>query len=305
MKELVNITRPFLTVEEFQRQAGKRLGWLIHRLAGKYPQLISRCGMKRVLMAVSVAWGLSGVAKAGNVEAFAHIDDALQPPTTWGCMKPPPGGCVMVQGEPFIVGPEEQNMLRFLWDGFTIFIDHEGVGAVKQVFFDLADLRQSKAYSVIGECSLEPSPSTKNLLDKKLSTENLPEKEQSTTDKHLEEIRKEEERQNKNECLGKNLSVSLSKKTNKNPNESSDAAEMMNFCIDYACDIDRVDDAEVDAIKDMLEECIDSPLCGSLSTERMMDLAKRIRGIKRLRCERKRARMEEGRKKDEMCWHGE
>lgn len=285
MLELFNIAHPFLTVEEFQRRAGQRLGRLIHRLAGKYPQLISRCGRERVLMALSVAWGLSGVAKAGNVEAFAHIDDALQPQDILGCVKPPSCGCVMVEGEPFVIGPEEQPMLRFLWDGFTIFIDHEGVGVIKQVFFDLADLRQSKAYAVMGECSsLEPPQSTDNLPDKK-----------QPTDKPSE-LEEERQRQRINECLGKNISVPLSKKTNKNASEDT-LREMMNFCIDYACDIDRVlDEARVDAIKDMLEGIIDSPLGDSLATEQMMVLAKRIRGIKRKRCELKKARMEEERK---------
>ena len=69
--------------------------------------------------------------------------------------------------------------------------------------------------------------------------------------------------------------------------------EVMNFSIDYACDIDRVDDAKVDAIKDLLEEMIDSPLAQSLSLEQTMTLAKRIRGIKRERCARVKVRREE------------
>ena len=307
MAKMINISHPFLTVEEFQRRAGKRLGWLIHQLAGKYPQLISRCGTKRVLTAVSVAWGLSGMAKAGNVEAFAHIDEALQPQDIMGCVRQPPGGCVMVEGEPFIVSADEQPMLRFLWDGFAIFIDHEGVEVIGQVFFDLADLRQSKAYTVMRECRLEQPTD-------KLSTDKQPKEEhqQQPKDKQPEkEKREEEERQKTKECLEKHLSVPLSKKTNKNASkdkedneENEEKEEMkegttektMDFFIGYACDIDKVGDTDVNAIKEMLEAYIDSPLCHSLSTEQMLTLAKRIRGIKRLRCELKKTRTEEGKK---------
>lgn len=170
MEELVNIAHPFQTVEEFQLRAGDKQAGLIHRLAGKYPQLLKRCGMKRVLLAVSVAWALTDVAKAGDMEVFDHIDEALSPIGEYGCVKTPASGCVMVEGQPFYINEGEDCMLRFLWDGFTIFIDHEGIAMVQQIFFDIADLRQSKAYAVMGEevgpppkplkCTMEPPAKT-------------------------------------------------------------------------------------------------------------------------------------------------
>lgn len=163
MEELVNIAHPFQTVEEFQLRAGDKQAGLIHRLAGKYPQLLKRCGMKRVLLAVSVAWALTDVAKAGDMEVFDHIDEALSPIGDYGCVKTPASGCVMVEGQPFCINEGEDCMLRFLWDGFTIFIDNEGIAMVQQVFFDIADLRQSKAYDVMGE---EIGPPPKPLKEK-------------------------------------------------------------------------------------------------------------------------------------------
>lgn len=155
MKVLANIAHPFQTVEEFQQLAGKRLGMLIHHLAGKYPQLQASCGIKRVLVCVSVAWELMGIAKAGNEEPFAYIDDALSPVQKMGCFMEPAHGCVMVAGQPFYIPDEEKFMLHFVWDGFAIFIDNEGVGMVKQAFFDFADCRQTMAYKVLGAYSVE------------------------------------------------------------------------------------------------------------------------------------------------------
>lgn len=62
---------------------------------------------------------------------------------------------VMVEGVPFIITEEEPGIRRFLWDGFAIFIDHEGIENISQPFFDLADTHQWKAYSVIGEMNRE------------------------------------------------------------------------------------------------------------------------------------------------------
>ena len=151
MKKLLTINNPFQTVDEFHQRAGKQLGSLIHRLAGKYPQLTQRCGTRRMLLALSVAWALTSLAKAGDREAFEHIDEALSPPTVCGSVTAPSWGCVMVQGVPFFIVEEEQAMLRFLWDGFTIFIDHEGTECVGQSFFDFAESRQTEAYPVMGE----------------------------------------------------------------------------------------------------------------------------------------------------------
>ena len=163
MEELVKIAHPFQTVEEFQLRAGDKRARLIHRLAGKYPQLLKRCGLKRVLLAVSVAWALTDVAKAGDMEVFDHIDDALSPIGEYGCFRSPANGYVMVNGQPFYINEGEDSMLRFLWDGFTIFIDQEGVAVVQQVFFDIADIRQSKAYAVMGE---EMEPLSKPMKEK-------------------------------------------------------------------------------------------------------------------------------------------
>lgn len=151
MTYLVTINHPFQTVDDFHQRAGKRLASLIHRLASKYPQLPKRCGPRRMLLALSVAWALTGLAKDGNHAAFEHIDEALSPPMSYGCTMMPQGGCVMVEGEPFVIAEGEQAVLHFLWDGFAIFIDHEGTDSVGQTFFDFAECRQSKAYTAMGE----------------------------------------------------------------------------------------------------------------------------------------------------------
>ena len=150
MTELINITHPFLSIEDFHRRVGRKLARLIHRLAGKYPQLQKGCGTKRMLLALSVAWGLSDFAQAGNTAAFEHIDEALSPIACCGYQNAPSCGCVMVSGEPYFLS-ESESLLRFLWDGFAIFIDCQGIDAVTQHFFDVADVRQSKAYTVIQE----------------------------------------------------------------------------------------------------------------------------------------------------------
>ncbi len=153
MIALLTINQPFKTVDDFHRRAGKRLGTLVHQLAGEYPQLDKRCGTKRVLLALSVAWALLKLAKEGDTAAFEHIDEALSPPVRGGCVMEPPFGCVKVEGVPFIIGDGEQTVLHFLWDVFTIFIDHEGADVVGQPFFDLADCRQSWAYKAISEAA--------------------------------------------------------------------------------------------------------------------------------------------------------
>lgn len=155
MTNLVTINHPFQTVDDFHQRAGRRLGTLIHRLAGKYPQLPKGCGARRMLLALSVAWALTGLAKEGNQAAFEHIDEALSPPyNSCGCVMTPPWGCVMVEGTPFYIEEGEQQVLHFLWDGFTIFIDQEGTDKVGQSFFDFADTRQSRAYLALGEAEL-------------------------------------------------------------------------------------------------------------------------------------------------------
>ena len=150
MTELINIAHPFLSVEDFQRRVGRKLARLIHRLASKYPQLQKGCGTKRMLLALSVAWGLSDFAQAGNTAAFEHIDEALSPIACCGYQNVPSCGCVMVSGEPYFLS-ESESLLRFLWDGFALFIDNQGTDVIVQHFFDFADRRQSKAYDVMGE----------------------------------------------------------------------------------------------------------------------------------------------------------
>ena len=150
MTELLNIAHPFLSVEDFRRRVGHRLARLIHRLASKYPQLQKSCGTRRMLLALSVAWGLTDFAQAGNTSAFEHIDEALSPTELCGCVRMPSCGCVMVSGQPYFLA-EGESMLRFLWDGFALFIDNQGTDAIVQHFFDFADRRQSKAYDVMGE----------------------------------------------------------------------------------------------------------------------------------------------------------
>lgn len=260
MRTIIKITHPFESVEEFQKLVGLRLSGMIHRLAGRYPQLVSSCGIRRVLIAVSVAWSLSAAARDGNVEAFDHIDEALQPPSSFGCVMQPPNGYVMVEGQPFVISSEEQSMLRFLWDGFTIFIDGEGVGKIKQDFFDFADHQQKEAYSVMREY----------------------EEETQATEKHQEET-----------LTGKTNMDSSD--TDRLPTQGKipprqTLEEYMDMCIEYASDIDKVADEKVEAIKDMLEDILDSPKTDGISMERLFALSKRIRSIKRMRLERKSAR---------------
>ena len=260
MRTIIKITHPFESVEEFQKLVGLRLSGMIHRLAGRYPQLVSSCGIRRVLIAVSVAWSLSAAARDGNVEAFDHIDEALQPPSSFGCVMQPPNGYVMVEGQPFVISSEEQSMLRVLWDGFTIFIDGEGVGKIKQDFFDFADHQQKEAYSVMREY----------------------EEEKQATEKHQEET-----------LTGKTNMDSSD--TDRLPTQGKipprqTLEEYMDMCIEYASDIDKVADEKVEAIKDMLEDILDSPKTDGISMERLFALSKRIRSIKRMRLERKSAR---------------
>lgn len=151
MSNLLTINHPFRTVEDFRRTAGWRLASRIHRLARKYPHPAGGRASKRMLLALSVAWALTALAKAGDNAAFEHIDEALSPCSLHGCVCMPQGGCVVVEGVPFYIAEGEQAVLHFLWDGFTIFIDHEGTACVEQHFFDFADARQSKAYSAMGE----------------------------------------------------------------------------------------------------------------------------------------------------------
>lgn len=151
MNILLNIAHPFLTMEDFQQRAGRKLTRLIRRLAGKYPQLSKSCGKGAMLVALSVAWGMTSAARAGNHTMLEHIDAALSPCQKTGYVMEPPGGCITVEGQPFLLGEEEHAMRSFLWDGFAIFIDHEGIGNISQAFFDLADLRQTKAYTVMNE----------------------------------------------------------------------------------------------------------------------------------------------------------
>lgn len=132
MMELFNVAQPFLTVEDFRRRAGNKLARLIHRLAGKYPQLSKGCGRGSMLLALSVAWSMTGIAKTGNIAAFEHIDEALSPIECYGCVKAPPGGCITVEGQPYFIAESDSSTLHFLWDGFAIFIDHQGIEVVSQ-----------------------------------------------------------------------------------------------------------------------------------------------------------------------------
>lgn len=297
-----------------------------------------------MLLAVSVAWGLSGAAKAGDVDAFAHIDDALQPPVAWGCVKAPPGGCVMVEGEPFFISEGEQGMLRFLWDGFAIFIDHEGCERVRQEFFDLADLRQSKAYAVMGECNQEyqqqlnnqevqgeeilqenrqevrenqqeirenrhhtQQSTAKNCSDDNPSLE-ISSKERISKENYSNDTPYTANCQNSQQCLNsqqcQNSQQCLDSQQCQNSQQCLDSQnslkhtpptfkEMLLWGIAYACDIDRVKPEEVETIKDLLEGYLDSPYAEGLTSDDILLISKKLRGIKQCRINRLRAREEE------------
>ncbi len=152
MRELFNISHPFLTVEDFERRTGSRQARLIHRLAGKYPMLPTRSGRERMLMALSVAWEMACAAMENRRELLWDIDQALTPYHSLGYVLEPPGGCVAVEHRPFvIIDDDEPGIRNFLWDGFAIFIELEGTDHINQDFFDLAEKHQCKAYIVMGE----------------------------------------------------------------------------------------------------------------------------------------------------------
>ena len=184
MKQLLDIPHPFLSVEDFRRRVGGRIARLIHRLVGKYPRLAKGCGRERMLVALSVAWSMTSAARDGNQDLLYHIDEALSPCHRMGCLMEPPMGCVTVEGCPFFLAEAEQGMRSFLWDGFAIFIDQEGIGHISQAFFDLADAYQRNAYSVMGEENLgeeetaeeEKDFEEENLAVKILEEEKLKEK---------------------------------------------------------------------------------------------------------------------------------
>ena len=193
MEELINIPHPFLTVEDFRHRMGGKLAGMMHRLAGKYSQLMKSCGAKRMLVALSVAWGLTSAARAGNQEVFEHIDEAFSPCATASYVLAPPWGCVTVEGQPFYIGDHERAMERFIWDGFTIFIDHEGIEAVNQMFFDFADRHQSKAYVVMNEYfreerngTLGKNATSENAAPKKIASENAIEKKVIASENAIE-----------------------------------------------------------------------------------------------------------------------
>ena len=203
MSIVLSIRHPFQTVDDFRRRAGNKLGKLVHRLAGKYPQLQESCGVKGMLIALSVAWELTGLAKAGNIAAFEHIDEALSPPTSAsGCTMMPPWGCIMVEGQPFFIAESEQCMLHFLWDDFTIFIDHEGPEVVGQAFFDFADNHQTLAYKAMGE----EAATIEEVDEETTTTEESTEKESIKEESIKEESTKEE---------------STKRETTEKPNETS------------------------------------------------------------------------------------
>ncbi len=156
MAELLHISHPFLTAEDFRLRVGRKLARLIKRLARKYPGLTASLGVEAVLLPLSVAWGMKAAAREGNQALIAHIDAALMPCRSGGRVVEPPGGCVTVEGKPFFFLPDEPADTRnFLWDGFAIFIENEPTGTISQPFFDLADAHQRKAYAVMGEDSRE------------------------------------------------------------------------------------------------------------------------------------------------------
>lgn len=149
---LIDIARPFLSIEDFRLRAGERLARLVSRLAERYSRLLASCGWRRMLMALSVAWGMTAVAAEGRVALLEHIDEAIQPVRQMSLWMEPKWGCVVVGGAPFLVVEEEGEAMRdFLWDGFALFIEQEGTGRISQEVFDLADLHQSKAYLVMRE----------------------------------------------------------------------------------------------------------------------------------------------------------
>ena len=152
MAELLHISHPFLSAEDLSRRVGSKSARQIRRLRGKYPQLAPGCGTGGMLLALSVAWGMTEAARNGNHSMIQHIDAALTPYQRLGYIVEPPGGCITVGEKPYyFVEGEQDGMMGFLWDGFAIFIENEPQGSIAQPFFDLAERHQRKAYSVIGE----------------------------------------------------------------------------------------------------------------------------------------------------------
>ncbi len=175
MKDLLTISHSFHTVDDFHRRESARLCSLTRRLKDRYPRLLDSCGTERVLLALSVACALTRLAKEGNVAVFEHIDEALSPPESMGCVMMPPWGCVMVEGTPFVFTDSEAMVRHFMWDVFTISIEIEGAANIAQVFFDLAGQRQWNAYAVMQEESLSEEGRVKSEESKCLSEERLSE----------------------------------------------------------------------------------------------------------------------------------
>jgi len=236
MEELINIKHPFLTVEDFRHRTGDKLGKMIHRLAGKYSQLMESCGLKRMLVALSVAWGLTSAARAGNQEVFEHIDEAFAPCATASYVLAPPWGCVTVEGQPFYIGDHERAMERFIWDGFTIFIDHEGIEAVNQMFFDFADRHQSEAYVVMNEYFREERNGTlgkdvasENATQKKIASENTIEKKVIASENTIEKkVIASENAAEKRERKKRRDEDCNAKRTNENPTENKETPTKRN-----------------------------------------------------------------------------
>ncbi len=175
MRDLLTISHSFHTVDDFHRRESARLCSLTRRLKDRYPRLLDSCGTERVLLALSVACALTRLAKEGNVAVFEHIDEALSPPESMGCVMMPPWGCVMVEGTPFVFTDSEAMVRHFMWDVFTISIEIEGAANIAQVFFDLAGQRQWNAYAVMQEESLSEERRGKSEESKCLSEESLSE----------------------------------------------------------------------------------------------------------------------------------
>lgn len=151
----LNIKYLFASADDILARLGATTCRLLKRLARKYAALQKWCSREQMLLAVSLAWGLTAEAENGNVGAFLHIDEAMHLRQVIDCqMVPAPhfGGTVMVKGIPFYFEEKDHVMERFFWDSFALMIEHsERAAEIGQYFYDVAETHQWKAYEVDGE----------------------------------------------------------------------------------------------------------------------------------------------------------
>ena len=158
MLNKLNIKYLFASLDDISQRIGARMARLLRRLARKYAALGRCCSREQMLLAVSLAWGLSAEAENGNVGAFLHIDQAMHLCQNFDRYAIPADGmlgAIVVEGNPFYFREDDEMdgvMEHFLWDSFALMLEcSEKAGEIGQYFYDVADRHQWKAYEVVSE----------------------------------------------------------------------------------------------------------------------------------------------------------